>query len=51
MKIVLTYAQAKAVIQACEWAINDNFPMSDAINMRYQRIINKLENELKKEAK
>lgn len=48
MKITLTTAQARAVVQACEWAIDDNFPMSDTINRRYQRLIDKLENELKK---
>lgn len=43
MKIALTKDQAASIITACEWAIDDNFSMSDPINQHYQRIINKLE--------
>lgn len=43
MKINLTNDQIGSIITACEWAINDNYSMSDPINAHYQRIINKLE--------
>lgn len=51
MKISLTEDQAYATITALEWAIDDNFPMSDPINARYQRIIDKIKKQLAKESK
>lgn len=49
MKITLTEAQAYLVKDAMEWMQNDDFPESDGINQRYQRIIDKIQKELDKE--
>lgn len=46
MKIILTDLQALFIIDACKWAQNDDFPPSDPINKRYQRIIDKLNKKL-----
>lgn len=40
--VKLTEDQVKGVVQALEWAQNDDYPMSDKYNAFYQRIINKL---------
>lgn len=49
MKISLTDAQGLAIMQACEWAINDDYPMSDPANAQYRRIINKIRANLSEE--
>ena len=49
MKITLTKGQAYNVIQALEWAKNDDFGESDSINRMWQRIIDKIEKELEEE--
>lgn len=46
MKIVLTTHQAIMVVEALEWAQNPDFPDSDPYNQQYQRIINKIREEL-----
>lgn len=46
MKLILTEAQAYLVKNALEWAQNPDFPESDEINLKYQRIIDKIEKEL-----
>ena len=33
-------------MDACGWAINDDYPMSDPINAHFQRIIDKIQKEL-----
>ena len=43
MKVTLTDNQARAIIQACDWAINPDYPKSDSTNACYIRIIEKLE--------
>lgn len=47
MKLILTDAQAQMVIQALEWAQNDDYPSYDPFNMAYQRVIDKIRKELK----
>lgn len=51
MRINLNEAQVRALITASEYAINPNFPLSDEINARYLRIINKLNKKLREESK
>lgn len=46
-KIHFTSEQLGSIINACEWAINENYSMADPINAHYQRIINKCKKELK----
>ena len=46
MKITLNERQARYIIQAAEWAINDDYPQSDSQNACYVRIISKLKKEL-----
>ena len=46
-KMNFTSEQLGSILQACEWAINDDFPMSDPVNAHYMRIIKKIAKELK----
>lgn len=45
MKLILTKSQACLVKEALMWAQNPDFPESDPINQKYQRIIDKIEKE------
>lgn len=47
MKLVLTESQACLVVGALEWAQDPNYPVSDPINKGYQRIIDKINKQLK----
>lgn len=46
MKLILTEAQAHMIKTALEWAQNPNYPKSDELNLKCQRIINKIKKEL-----
>lgn len=46
-KMNFTSEQLGSILQACEWAINDDYSMSDPINAHYMRIIKKIAKELK----
>ena len=48
-KMNFTSEQLGSILQACEWAINDDFPMSDPTNAHYMRIIKKIAKELGQE--
>lgn len=45
-KMTFTTDQLASIMDACGWAINDNYSMSDPTNAHYQRIINKIRKEL-----
>ena len=49
MKLTLTNNQARAVLEALEWAENPDYPDSDPINAVYRRIENKIRKELNNE--
>ena len=42
MKLILTRDQAESVLEALEWAQNDDYPDYDPINAKYIRIQNKI---------
>lgn len=45
--ITFTSNQLGSIMQACEYAINDNYSLNDPINQHYIRIIKKIQKELK----
>lgn len=45
--ITFTSNQLGSIMQACEYAINDNYSLNDHINQHYIRIIKKIQKELK----
>lgn len=42
MKLILTRDQAESLLDALEWAQNDDYPDYDPINAKYIRIQNKI---------
>jgi hypothetical protein len=46
VRITLTDRQARYVLEACEWAENEDFPRTDSINACYIRIENKIKKAL-----